>query len=711
MRRLWVPLLLLVFAALVAVPARGATVPFSAPTNYGTASQPAAVAIGDFDSGAGLDFATFATAGQRFDSFLNNGHGGFGSGSPQDLGGASPAGVAGDLNGDGLDDVVAAVGTGASPGAKAFLANPNGSFTGVSPQDITGPVIAVGVGNVDGTGNLDAVTATFTAPSTEQLNVWTGQGNGHFTAGPAAVPAGTAATAALAVDDFNNDGVDDVALANFDANQIVVFLNNGSGALTAQPAITLGGQPGKPAAGDLNNDGRQDIAVPIFNSPADEGVDVLLAGTTGGTFTPHKLATSLTGDKGVAVAIGDLDDNGNLDLVNGRKLSPSTLNVLLGDGSGTGYSLDGTPTSTGNDLTDVQAGDLDEDGNVDLVETNQSTNNASVFLATPPTASVNPTSLNFGNQRSGTQSGTQTVTLTNNGPQTIGPLATITGSNREDFVRINDHCSPSSIFVPPGATCAIGVAFRPRSNGAKTATLEISSNAANSPQRVALSGTGVPASPVSQTAPSIGGSAVVGSTLSCSNGRWSNDPTSFVHQWLRNGAPIPGATTASYLVGEEDVGQQITCRVTASNAGGSASRTSNAVVPTAAAPRLIVAVPKQSLQSVVRKGLKFRSACANPCVITARLTGPVPPRKKKRRGRFASAARRATVGRVTATLAGATVRTLRVKVNRAGRAGVRHRRAALLRLRVVATDPSGTPSTTRTISVVVKRAKRHKTRR
>src|SRR4051794_3402676 len=249
MRRLWVPLLLLVFAALVAVPARGATVPFSAPTNYGTASRPAAVAIGDFDSGAGLDFATFATAGQRFDSFLNNGRGGFGSGSPHDLGGASPAGVAGDLNGDGLDDVVAAVGTGASPGAKAFLANPNGSFTGVSPQDITEPVIAVGVGNLDGTGNLDAVTATFTAPSTEQLNVWTGQGNGHFTAGPAAVPAGAAAAPPPAVGDFNNDGAGHVALPDFAANHNVVFLHNSSGAPPPPPALTPRGPPREPGPG------------------------------------------------------------------------------------------------------------------------------------------------------------------------------------------------------------------------------------------------------------------------------------------------------------------------------------------------------------------------------------------------------------------------------------------------------------------------------
>src|SRR5206468_11684529 len=91
----------------------------------------------------------------------------------------------------------------------------------------------------------------------------------------------------------------------------------------------------------------------------------------------------------------------------------------------------------------------------------------------------------------GTTSSEQTVTLTNNGPQTIGPLASITGPNAGDFQRVNDRCSPSSIFVPPGGSCSLGVRFRPGSTGDKNATLEIASNAAGSPQKVPLSGTGV----------------------------------------------------------------------------------------------------------------------------------------------------------------------------------------------------------------------------
>jgi hypothetical protein len=114
---------------------------------------------------------------------------------------------------------------------------------------------------------------------------------------------------------------------------------------------------------------------------------------------------------------------------------------------------------------------------------------------------------------------------------------------------------------------------------------------------------------------------------------------------------------------------------------------------------------------VLRRGLAFRAACVNPCVLKASVNGPVPRRKKKRRSSFATAARRATVGRITTTLAGGTTRTLRVRLNRAGRAGLRHRRTALLRLTVTATDPSGNPSTTRRTSIVVKRAKKRKTRR
>ena len=79
--------------------------------------------------------------------------------------------------------------------------------------------------------------------------------------------------------------------------------------------------------------------------------------------------------------------------------------------------------------------------------------------------------------------------------------------------------------------------------------------------------------------PEVTGSAAVGGTLSCSTGVWVNDAPAFSFQWRRAGVAIAGATAQNYVVTAADVGRTIDCRVTASNAAGSRSATSGAVVP------------------------------------------------------------------------------------------------------------------------------------
>lgn len=76
--------------------------------------------------------------------------------------------------------------------------------------------------------------------------------------------------------------------------------------------------------------------------------------------------------------------------------------------------------------------------------------------------------------------------------------------------------------------------------------------------------------------PSISGTSFVGHELSCWHGTWIG-ATSYNYQWLRDGAPIPRATSPAYALVEADVGYEITCSVTATNEAGSATRTSAAV--------------------------------------------------------------------------------------------------------------------------------------
>jgi hypothetical protein len=103
---------------------------------------------------------------------------------------------------------------------------------------------------------------------------------------------------------------------------------------------------------------------------------------------------------------------------------------------------------------------------------------------------LSPSSLSFASQLVGTTSSSQSVTLTNSGTAalTISGVA-VSGANAADFNQTNTcPLAPASLAV--NATCAITVSFTPSATGARSAGVQISDNAANSPQSVVLSGTG-----------------------------------------------------------------------------------------------------------------------------------------------------------------------------------------------------------------------------
>jgi hypothetical protein len=98
-----------------------------------------------------------------------------------------------------------------------------------------------------------------------------------------------------------------------------------------------------------------------------------------------------------------------------------------------------------------------------------------------------------------------------------------------------------------------------------------------------------PPAPVDLTPPAIPGAATEGDVLTCAPGDWRYHPA-FTYQWLRDGQPIDGATVATYAATAPDTGHAVTCRVTAANAGGSATADSNTVTPVA---KLVVTTTPQ----------------------------------------------------------------------------------------------------------------------
>jgi hypothetical protein len=83
-----------------------------------------------------------------------------------------------------------------------------------------------------------------------------------------------------------------------------------------------------------------------------------------------------------------------------------------------------------------------------------------------------------------------------------------------------------------------------------------------------------------------GSTAVVGESLTCTQGVWTGAPApSFSYQWLRDGSTIAGATASSYTLLVADEGHVVSCRVTASNSKGEASRlSSNGITVGGSAP-------------------------------------------------------------------------------------------------------------------------------
>jgi hypothetical protein len=110
--------------------------------------------------------------------------------------------------------------------------------------------------------------------------------------------------------------------------------------------------------------------------------------------------------------------------------------------------------------------------------------------AAPPSASINPASLDFGDQVAKRSSKAQRVTVTNTGGK---PLyinsAVIDGDNKADFVIAHDTCTGATVNA--AKSCVIDVVFTPAVNERRRAVLVLTDNAIDSPQRVALAGNGI----------------------------------------------------------------------------------------------------------------------------------------------------------------------------------------------------------------------------
>jgi FG-GAP-like repeat len=144
------------------------------------------------------------------------------------------------------------------------------------------------------------------------------------------------------------------------------------------------------AIGDLNGDGRPDLA--ITNIPINPlsviggaitghigGAVGVLLGNADGSFTGAGNA-STAADLPTAVAIADLNGDGKRDLAI-TNLNSGSVSILLGNGSGTSFSFaPGSPFAVGTRPASIAIADLNSDGKPDLAVANADDNAVAILM-------------------------------------------------------------------------------------------------------------------------------------------------------------------------------------------------------------------------------------------------------------------------------------------------------------------------------------------
>ncbi len=238
-----------------------------------------------------------------------------------------------------------------------------------NPATVPEPnVVAAADFNDDGIQDL-AVSASNTGETA--LTILLGNGDGTFTAA-ATNPTVGHYPDSIAVGDFNGDGTPDLAVSSVDDDIVTILLGNGDGTFTAGPTLNTVSTPQSVAVGDFNGDGIADLAVVNATSV------LIFLGNGDGTFTLAPSSTDL-GASAITVAVGDFNGDGIEDLAVTNGTTTGLVTILLGNGDGTFRAGTG-PLAAGASAVGITVADLNNDGIPDLAVTDYEHSGVNVFL-------------------------------------------------------------------------------------------------------------------------------------------------------------------------------------------------------------------------------------------------------------------------------------------------------------------------------------------
>jgi len=367
---------------------------------------PYGIVAGDFNGDGVQDLAVSSAIGQYVTILLGKGDGTFSTapGSPIATGVSLYSLIAGDFNGDGILDLAGPNYEGSSA-ATVLLGKGDGTFAPIADTGIAGGTyLGIAVADFDGDGALDLALTDFTG-----VTILMGKGNGTFAQAPLSISQTSAGSYSMAVGDFNGDGIPDLAVPGLEIQPnsygVVIYLGRGDGTFSAGQSIPLIFFSGDTVVGDFNGDGILDFAAGttgacLLGCGAGDSVYIYL-GNGDGTFTqaassPLKAGSGISSDLDEIFypVAGDFNGDGIADLaVSSSNSADNNVTVFLST-----FSSSATATATGvapsGKIGSSRLVDATYDGDVDYESATSNTISLSLSKV-PPTVTVTPSSLSI----------------------------------------------------------------------------------------------------------------------------------------------------------------------------------------------------------------------------------------------------------------------------------------------------------------------------